>query len=211
MGVIDVDDVRVTAGDLTLLAAVSATVQRGEALIVRGRNGSGKSTLLRVLAGACRPSSGTVRIDGESVAERDPGFRRRVAAMIGLPPMAPDLTVSDHVLLVASTWEPDANAASEMARDVLEELGLARLGERFPHELSSGQTQLFGLALVLVRPFDVLILDEPEQRLDPEHVESVIRVLRSHRDRGATLVIATHSSVIAEALAGATVLLDAAA
>ncbi|MCR2814562.1 ABC transporter ATP-binding protein [Microbacterium sp. zg.Y843] len=211
MGVIDVDDVRVTAGDLTLLAAVSATVQRGEALIVRGRNGSGKSTLLRVLAGACRPSSGTVRIDGESVAERDPGFRRRVAAMIGLPPMAPDLTVSDHVLLVASTWEPDANAASEMACDVLEELGLARLGERFPHELSSGQTQLFGLALVLVRPFDVLILDEPEQRLDPEHVESVIRVLRSHRDRGATLVIATHSSVIAEALAGATVLLNAAA
>ncbi|WP_374760853.1 ABC transporter ATP-binding protein [Microbacterium jiangjiandongii] len=208
---IDVDDVRVTAGDLTLLAAVSATVQRGEALIVRGRNGSGKSTLLRVLAGACRPSSGTVRIDGESVAERDPGFRRRVAAMIGLPPMAPDLTVSDHVLLVASTWEPDANAASEMACDVLEELGLARLGERFPHELSSGQTQLFGLALVLVRPFDVLILDEPEQRLDPEHVESVIRVLRSHRDRGATLVIATHSSVIAEALAGATVLLNAAA
>lgn len=211
MGVIDVDDVCVTAGDLTLLAAVSVRARRGEALIVRGRNGSGKSTLLRVLAGSRKPSSGTVRVCGESVAERNPGFRRRVAAMIGLPPMAPDLTVSDHVLLVASTWMHDARAASEIARDVLEELGLAALRDRFPHELSSGQTQLLGLALVLARPFEVLIVDEPEQRLDPEHVEAVIRVLRIRRDRGATLVIATHSPVLAGALAGRTLFLDAAA
>lgn len=211
MGVIDVDDVCVTAGDLTLLAAVSVRARRGEALIVRGRNGSGKSTLLRVLAGSRKPSSGTVRVCGESVAERNPGFRRRVAAMIGLPPMAPDLTVSDHVLLVASTWMHDARAASEIARDVLEELGLVALRDRFPHELSSGQTQLLGLALVLARPFEVLIVDEPEQRLDPEHVEAVIRVLRIRRDRGATLVIATHSPVLAGALAGRTLFLDAAA
>ncbi len=208
---IEVDEVGVTAGDVTLLAPVSVVAQRGEALIVRGSNGTGKSTLLRVLAGARTPSTGTVRISGDVVVERDRGFRHRVAAMIGLPPMAPDLTVSDHVLLVATTWLDDPRAAAERARDVIAELGLTPLGQRFPHELSSGQTQLFGIALVLARPFEVLILDEPEQRLDPEHVESVIRVLRARRDDGATLVVATHSPLLANGLADRTLRLDATA
>jgi ABC-type multidrug transport system ATPase subunit len=198
---IDVDRVGVRVGDVTLLAPVSVDVPRGEALIVRGRNGTGKSTFLRVLAGVRKPSSGTVKINGSAVAQRDRHFRRGVSTMIGLPPIAVDLTVRDHVTLVATTWLDDPSEAIGLASEVLADLGLSRLGERFPHELSSGQTQLFGLALVLARPFDVLILDEPEQRLDPEHVESVIRVLQSRRDNGATLVVATHSSVISETLA----------
>lgn len=208
---IEMDAVVVTTGTATLLPATSVTAQRGEALIVRGRNGSGKSTLLRVLAGSRKPSSGTVRIGGVGVNGRDLGFRRRVAVMIGLPPMAPDLTVFDHVLLVATTWNPDRAVAAETAARVLAELGLEALSERFPHELSSGQTQLFGLALVLARPFEVLILDEPEQRLDPEHVVSLVRVLRARRDEGAMLVIATHSPVLAEGLAGRTLTLGGAA
>jgi len=208
--VIEMAEVGVTAGDVTLLAPVTVTARSGEALIVRGRNGTGKSTLLRVLAGARPASTGTVRIGGAQIRERDHGFRGRVAAMIGLPPMAPDLTVFEHVLLVATTWVGSVEA-TQVARGVLAELKLDALGERFPHELSSGQTQLFGLALVLARPFEVLILDEPEQRLDPEHVESVIRVLRARRDAGATLVIATHSELLAGALADRVLRLDAAA
>lgn len=208
---IEVLDVGVTSGDVTLLAPVSVTAQRGETLIVRGRNGTGKSTFLRLLAGARKPSTGTVRIGGAGVIERDRGFRRRVAAMIGLPPMAPDLTVFDHVLLVATTWVNHPTEAAVLARGVLAELAIDALGERFPHELSSGQTQLFGLALVLARPFEVLILDEPEQRLDPEHVELVVRVLRARCDGGATLVVATHSPILADGLADRTLRLDAAA
>jgi ABC-type multidrug transport system ATPase subunit len=208
---IEVDEVGVTSDDVTLLAPVTVAAQRGAALVIRGRNGSGKSTLLRVLAGARKPSSGAVRIDGEAVAPRDPGFRRRVAVMIGLPPMAPDLTVFDHVLLVATTWLDDCRAAADLARHVVAELGLTALRQRFPHELSSGQTQLLGIALVLARPFEVLILDEPEQRLDPEHVETVIRVLGARRDEGATVVVATHSQILADGLADHTFWLDAAA
>lgn len=208
---IEVHGVGVVLGDVTLLAPVSVTARRGEALIVRGRNGTGKSTLLRVLAGARNPSSGTVRIGGVVVVARDRGFRRRVAAMIGLPPMAPDLTVLDHVMLVATTWVDDPRSAAEVTHSVLTELGLDALGERFPHELSSGQTQLFGLALVLARPFEVLILDEPEQRLDPEHLKKVIRILCARRDDGATLVVATHSQVLAGELADRTLRLDVAA
>jgi len=209
--VIEVTGASVVAGDVVLLAPVSVTVQRGEALVVRGQNGTGKSTLLRVLAGVRAPSSGTARIGGASPLGRDRSFRRRVAAMIGLPPMAPDLTLRDHVLMVATTWTDDAGAAGKATDGVLAELRLSQLGERFPHELSSGQTQLFGLSLVLVRPFEVLILDEPEQRLDAEHLGLVIHALRARRDKGATLVVATHSVVLAEELADHTLHLEAAA
>lgn len=197
---IELRDVEVALGGITLLAATSASVRRGETLTVRGRNGAGKSTLLRVLAGVRAPTSGTAHIGGIAAAERDPRIRRSVAAMIGLPPMAADLTVRDHVAIVATSWLDEADAATRLTEEVLTELELEELGERFPHELSSGQTQLFGLALVLARPFEVLILDEPEQRLDPERLELVIGALRARREAGATLVLATHSAQLADAL-----------
>lgn len=208
---IELKDVTVSVGHAVLLAPVSASISPGDALVIRGRNGTGKSTLLKVLTGITSPTSGSALIGGDLVTSRDRRMSREVAAMIGLPPMAPDLTIADHVLLVATTWFDDPKAADGLAHDIVDELELAHLAARFPHELSSGQTQLFALALVLARPFDMLILDEPEQRLDPEHVDTVIRVLSTRRDRGATLVIATHSERLADAIADHTLWLGEAA
>lgn len=129
--------------------------------------------------------------------------------MIGLPPMASDLTVFDHVALVSSTWEENPGSVDVETRGVLDEFGLTSLGARYPHELSSGQTQLFGLALVFVRPFDVLLLDEPEQRLDPGRVELLARAMLGCRDAGATIVAATHSGSLADLTADLTVALEA--
>ena len=208
---IELKDVTVSVGHAVLLAPVSASISPGDALVIWGRNGTGKSTLLKVLTGITSPTSGSALIGGDLVTSRDRRMSREVAAMIGLPPMAPDLTIADHVLLVATTWFDDPKAADGLAHDIVDELELAHLAARFPHELSSGQTQLFALALVLARPFDMLILDEPEQRLDPEHVDTVIRVLSTRRDRGVTLVIATHSERLADAIADHTLWLGEAA
>lgn len=192
--------VTVEMNGLTLLPLVSFKVGRGEALIVTGKNGTGKSTLLRVLAGALRPSTGAASVEGLVVNSLDSSFRRQVAVMIGLPPFAPDLTVEEHILLVASTWFNKQQQRDEIVQQLLEELHLSGLRNRFPHELSTGQVQLFGLALVLARPFDILLLDEPEQRLDSDHIELVTETLSRRRDNGATLVVATHSSSLAENL-----------
>lgn len=208
---IDVNDAGVTIGDITLLSPVSVRVKAGETLVVRGENGSGKTTLLRVLAGSQRPSTGVARLDGKPINERERGFRRRVAAMIGLPPMAPDLTVFDHVAFVATTWLDSVREVEQATQGVLADLGLTTLGRRFVHELSSGQIQLFGLALVLVRPCDVLVLDEPEQRLDPGRISLVARTLNARRAAGATLIVATHSVQLADAIADRTLVLESAA
>lgn len=208
---IAVDQVSVSADGVTLLAPVSVQISAGQALVVRGKNGTGKSTLLRVLAGSLQPTTGTAQIAGAAINERNALFRRRVATMIGLPPTTPELTVVDHVTLVASTWPDIAEAPAAAAHSVLEELGIGHLAERFPHELSSGQTQLFGLAMVLVRPCAVLILDEPEQRLDPDRLALVTRALSKRRDAGTNVVVATHSPVLADALAGHALTLEQAA
>ena len=208
---IQVEHAAVREGEVTLLAETSLRAEAGDAVIVRGANGAGKSTLLRLIAGMREPSRGTVSVGGRAPASPDPRFRRSLAAMIGLPPMAPDLTVRDHVLLVAATWAESGPEAERIAQEVLAEFGLEALARRFPHELSSGQTQLFGLALVLARPFDALVLDEPEQRLDADRIVTVIAAVRRRQALGATVVIATHSDAIEAGLDGHTVWLREAA
>lgn len=202
---IDVNAARVTANDALLLPPTSFRAGPGRIVALRGENGSGKTTLLRALAGRVAPTTGTIRIGGRPVDERDPAFRRRVAVMIGLPPLASDLTVSDHIALVSSTWEETPATVEAATRRVLDEFGLTALASRYPHELSSGQTQLFGLASVFVRPFDVLLLDEPEQRLDLGRIELLAQAMLSRRADGATIVAATHSSGLADRTADLTV------
>lgn len=207
---ININGVGVAVDDMVLVPPISASVGAGEALVIRGHNGAGKSTLLKVLAGVRIPTGGSVAIGGKPVDHRDRSFRRRVAALLGLPPTAPDLTVEDHVRLVSATWFRERDVAEKTALGVLAELGLNGLLRRFPHELSSGQQQLFALGLALARPFDVLILDEPEQRLDDEHVEMIGDVLARRRSGGAAIVIATHSSALTEHLADRVLELDGA-
>lgn len=197
-------------GGVLLLEATGA-VGSGEILALIGANGSGKTTLLRVLAGMLEPTAGTVRIAGRAPDDRDRRFRTALGALIGAPQTARDLTVAEHLRFIAATWGMPVAAASEQAEALLAELAIASLGSRFPHELSSGQSQLVSLALTLARPAQVLLLDEPEQRLDAERLELVITALRSRAEAGTAVVLATHSPRLLEALADDRLHLEAAA
>ena len=184
-----------------LLAPTSVSVRSGECVVLRGANGSGKTTLLRVLSGALEPSTGEARLDGSPVDERDPRTRTRVAALIGAPTAYRDLTVVDHLVLVDSTWGGRIDTADERADELLTALEIDHLTERFPHELSSGQQQLFHLALVLFRPADVLVLDEPDQRLDTHKRELLTSILLDRKTSGTALLVACHDPAMTEALA----------
>lgn len=199
--------VGVRIDDADLLLPVTFDLGAGQALAVRGPNGSGKTTLLRVVAGLTAPTSGTVHVGGRPPDDRDRRFRARLAALVGPPPLARNLTLLEHLALVGASWGSTTADATEHGHGLLTDLGIDRLARRFPHELSSGQAQLFALALTLARPADVLLLDEPEQRLDAERLEMVADLLRDIVDAGTTLLVASHSPALVERVADATVVL----
>lgn len=210
MRAVEFADVAVLRDDILMLDGATGSADAGTVLALTGENGAGKTTMLRVLAASVEPTAGTVRIHGRSPDERDPAFRSTVAALIGPPQTARDLTVSEHLRFIAATWGASGAEASSRAAALLERLDIAHLARRYPHELSSGQTQLVGLALTLARPADVLLLDEPEQRLDADRLGIVIDVLRHVASEGAAIVLASHSARLLDALADARVHLEGA-
>ncbi|MEP7763482.1 ABC transporter ATP-binding protein [Sanguibacter sp. 25GB23B1] len=202
--------VGVRIDDADLLLPVTFDLHAGHALAVRGPNGSGKTTLLRVVAGLAEPTSGTVLVGGRPPDDRDRHFRARLAALVGPPPLARNLTLHEHLALVGASWGTTTSDATEHGHALLTGLGIDRLARRFPHELSSGQAQLFALALTLARPADILLLDEPEQRLDAERLEVVADLLRGTVDAGTALLVASHSPTFVERVADATIVLGSA-
>jgi len=201
-------EVTVRIDDAPLLPPVTFDLEHGRTLAVTGPNGSGKTTLLRVLAGVQPPSGGDVSVLGAAPDERSPTFRAGVAALLDPPPLSRSLVLAEYLALVGTSWGLELDPATDQAEDLLAELGIAALAHRFPHELSSGQRQLYGLTLVLARPCTLLILDEPEQRLDPDRLELVARALERRKAAGTTLVLASHSPTLVAHLADERLELD---
>lgn len=195
------DGVSKVLGPTTLLAPVSLAVEPQECAVVRGVNGSGKTTLLRILAGLLEPTTGTATINGEPVDERNPATRAAVAALLGAPTAYRDLTLADHLTLIDASWGRDPGTCVERVDAGLEILEIGHLAARFPHELSSGQGQLFRLALTLFRPSRLLILDEPEQRLDTDKRALLGRLLLDRVAGGTTIVMASHDPTLTEIVA----------
>lgn len=189
-------------GPATLLAPVSVTAPSGSCLVLRGPNGSGKTTLLRILIGVLPATTGSAFVGDVAADERDPAVRAAVAALVGAPATYRDLTLRDHLVLLDATWAGDADTTDDRVASALGDLGIGELDGRFPHELSSGQSQLFRLALTLFRPSSVLVLDEPEQRLDTGKRELVADLIAGRRDDGTTVVLACHDPIITERVTG---------
>jgi ABC-type multidrug transport system ATPase subunit len=185
----------------TLLPATDLVAEPGSCVVVRGPNGSGKTTLLRLVAGLLAPTTGTVTIDGDPAHERRRSTRENVAALIGPPAAYRDLTLADHLTLVDATWGREARTCATRVQHELDTFGLGAMGERFPHELSSGQGQLFRLALTWFRPARLLILDEPEQRLDTDRRAMVGELVRARCEAGTTVLMACHDPVLTAAVA----------
>lgn len=200
--ILTLDDVVVSFGNTPVLSVPSARVTAGSCLCVTGRNGSGKSTLLRLVSGLLQPSSGQVTVFGVQPDERSSAFRRDVAALLAVPPLAADLTMIEHLALVGTSWGRSAGDAVESGQELLDRLDVGYVSQRFPREVSAGERQAFSLAMVLSRPSRLLVLDEPERHLDDERLDLLAELLRGYQDGGGTVVTATHSNSLVTALDG---------
>jgi len=192
-------------GAVTLLRPVDVTAGAGACVVLRGPNGAGKTTLLRVLAGLTEPTTGTVQLDGRPVDERDPAVRAALGVLLGAPATYRDLTLRDHLTLVDASWGRDPATCEQRVLAALGDFRLGALARRFPHELSSGQSQLFRLASVFFRPSRALLLDEPEQRLDVEGVEWLAQRLKAEREAGLAIIMASHEPRLVEVVSTRTI------
>jgi ABC-type multidrug transport system ATPase subunit len=197
--ILKVSGLRRAFGPNTIIDKFNLEVRTGEAIALTGRNGAGKSTLLRCLVGADRPDDGTVTVCGNKMSESSPEIRRDVATVIDDLDFFPDLSVVEHLDLLARAHgiaEPD-----ELVDEVLEEVQLVPQSGQLPGTLSSGQRRRLALATAFVRPRKLLILDEPEQRLDTEGLEWLAARLKSERQKGLAIVFASHEPSLVQNVA----------
>jgi ABC-2 type transport system ATP-binding protein len=197
--VLAVKGLRRAFNEHVVLDNVNITVRAGQVCAVTGPNGSGKTTLLRCVAGALPPDAGTVTLLGQPVDESDPHTRAAIAAVLDDTEFFPDLSVAEHLELMAYAHAtPDPLAVVDELIDALS-LDVAR--DQVPPTLSSGQRRRLALASCFVRPRRLLILDEPEQRLDSRGQDWLKDKLLREKKRGTAVLMASHDPELVEAVA----------
>jgi ABC-2 type transport system ATP-binding protein len=195
-----VDGVSHRYGGTDVLHDIAFAVEPGECLALVGANGAGKSTLLRLLAGREKPSEGRVQFDAHDIDENDREIRREVAAVLGDPVFYPDLTAREHLELVIAAHGLGSEAP-ERADAALTVFGLIERADDGPSKFSAGQKQALFLASALVRPRRLVLMDEPEQHLDPDARLRLTDRFRALTEEGVAVVFSTHQADLARAAA----------
>jgi len=181
-------------GPVRALAQVDLSIERGSILALLGPNGAGKSTLFGCLLGLVRPSAGAMEFLGEPLTGN---ARSRFGYLPERVALYPQRSVRENGLFFARLRN---QSPSELDRQ-LKRVGLAAVQDRLVRQLSKGMLQRLGLAIALCGAPEVLVLDEPFNGLDPALLDGLQRILREEHERGATLLISTHTMSAIEPLA----------
>ncbi len=192
-----------TASDAPAVRDLSLTVEDGETMVLLGPSGCGKTTLLKMTNRLIEVSGGTVAIEGEDVARTDPvTLRRRIGYVFQGVGLFPHMTVAENISLVPRLLGWTATRREARARELLAlvDLNPDTYADRFPDELSGGQSQRVGVARALAADPQYLLMDEPFGALDTVTRTTLQEeMLRLKSQLGKTIVFVTHD--IFEALA----------
>jgi ABC-2 type transport system ATP-binding protein len=175
-------------GDLVALHPCDLSVRPGQSVALVGHNGSGKSTLLRIVAGLLDASAGSVTVAGAPAGSSE--ARAAASFVPDEPVLYDDLSVREHLEYVSAIH--GAPVASEELEALAGRLGLADRIDDLPARFSRGLRQKAGLAVGLIRPFSLLLIDEPFVGLDASGRASLLELLDESHAAGATMLIATH-------------------
>lgn len=212
MSVIQVKNLHKSFGDLHVLKGVTLNVEESEVVAVIGPSGSGKSTFLRCLNFLEYPDSGDVIINGKPV---HPGtdnmnkVREHMGMVFQHFHLFPHMNVL-HNLIVAQVHVKNRShkEARKIARELLEQVGLADKEHEHPNKLSGGQKQRVAIARALAMQPDIMLFDEVTSALDPELVGDVLKVMQNLAEDGMTMVLVTHEIAFAREVADNIVMMD---
>ncbi|MGO1070242.1 ABC transporter ATP-binding protein [Lysobacter sp. CA199] len=194
--------VALPSGELTILDGVGFSIAKGDTVAIVGASGSGKSTLLSLLAGLDSPSTGTVKLDGETISALDEDGRARVRSeKVGFVfqsfQLLPSLTALENVMLPLEL-RGDRDAQTP-AKAILAKVGLDQRLDHYPRQLSGGEQQRVALARAFVTRPSLLFADEPTGNLDTHTGQAIIELLfQLNADAGTTLILVTHDEHLAE-------------
>ena len=186
-------------GEHEVVTDLDLDVMAGTAVALVGPNGSGKSTVLRCITGTDKPSEGTVHLDGRKLDERDPRIRSALAVVMDDIDFFPDLSVVEHLDLFAHAH--GVEDADDLVDQVLHDVGLIEQSGQLPGTLSTGQRTRLALASAFVRPRRLLVLDEPEQRLDKQGLGWLAERLNGDKADGLGILMASHDQGLIDAVA----------
>jgi ABC-2 type transport system ATP-binding protein len=202
--VLQLRGLRKSYGELVALDLLDLDLRPGECVALIGHNGSGKTTTLRLAAGLLEPSGGEVTVAGASLGQDR--SRAALSFVPDSPLLYPDLTVQEHLELVGLAHGVGDGLDGRVA-ELLELFDLTGRAGFLPGQLSRGMRQKAQLACALVRPFQVILLDEPVVGLDPPSQQALHRVLVAAKQEGAAILLSTHQLAFAAGLADRAVVL----
>ncbi|HEX6947573.1 MAG TPA: ABC transporter ATP-binding protein [Acidimicrobiia bacterium] len=180
-------------GDLAAVDGINLSIAAGEVFGLLGPNGAGKTTTILMLLGLTDPTSGSARVGGLDPT-RDPlAVKRRVGYMPDAVGFYEDMTGRENLRYTADLNEVDPDTAEERIQSLLEEVGLADAADKPVGTYSRGMRQRLGVADVLVKDPQVVILDEPTAAIDPQGVSEMLELIRNlaHRD-GRAVLLSSH-------------------
>jgi polar amino acid transport system ATP-binding protein len=209
---IELDDLHKSFGLLEVLKGVSTKVRTGEVVCIIGPSGSGKSTLLRCINLLERPTAGRILIEGEDICDPECEINRirtRIGMVFQQFNLFPHLDVLANLTIAQRRVLKRSKAESQdVARQMLDRVGLADKAREYPARLSGGQQQRVAIARALSMNPDMMLFDEATSALDPELVGEVLAVMRSLATEGMTMVVVTHEMGFARRVADRVLFMD---
>jgi putative ABC transport system ATP-binding protein len=194
---------------------ISIEVARGELVSIIGPSGSGKSTLLNLIGGLDQPTSGEIRIDGQSIAElTDDGLtglrRDKIGFIFQFFNLMPSLTCLENVALPLHLRGWGKRRIQERSRELLDLVQLTHRLDHQPDELSGGERQRVAIARSLAASPPILLADEPTGNLDSRSGAEILDLIRSlHLNLNSTVLIVTHDAGVARSCSRTIALSDA--
>ncbi len=209
---IELVNVHKSFGHLDVLQGINLTVTKGEVVVVIGPSGSGKSTMLRCINGLEPIQKGKVIIEGEDLhgPRTDPNkIRQRIGMVFQSFNLFPHKNALQNVMMAPMKVQRKSRAEAErIARDLLDQVGLADKAQALPEELSGGQQQRVAIARALAMKPDMMLFDEVTSALDPELVAEVLGVMQSLAESGMTMVVVTHEMGFAREVGSRLIFMD---
>jgi glutamate/aspartate transport system ATP-binding protein len=210
---IDIENVSKWYGDTQVLFNCSATVSKGEVVVICGPSGSGKSTLIKCINALEPIQQGRIRIGDDLLpapASKLPAIRARVGMVFQHFELFPHMSVLRNLEFAQrKVLKRSASEAHTKAMGYLQRVGLAAFAQRYPSELSGGQQQRVAIARALCMDPTCMLFDEPTSALDPEMVNEVLDVMTELARDGMTMLCVTHEMGFARKVANRVIFMDA--